>query len=177
MTPEQIQACTGSTLALATTYAPSLTAGMAQYDISTPQRQAAFLAQIGHESGGLRYVREIWGPTPDQERYEGRADLGNTQPGDGQRFMGRNFMQTTGRANYTTLAGALCVDCVERPELLEKLPWCALGACWEWWQRGLNELADADEFKQITRIINGGYGGIDDRLERWQRARQSMGLT
>ncbi len=75
--------------------------------INTPARAAAFLAQVGHESGQLRYLREIWGPTPAQVRYEGRADLGNAQPGDGKRFMGRGLIQITGRKNYADCGAAL----------------------------------------------------------------------
>jgi putative chitinase len=82
VTPEVIAACTGARIDRATRFAPALSAGMAFYGIDTPQRQAAFLAQIGHESGGLKFVREIWGPTAVQERYEGRKDLGNTKPGE-----------------------------------------------------------------------------------------------
>ena len=71
----------------------------ARFGLNKPHRLAHFLAQIMHESGSFKYDKEIWGPTAAQKRYEGRADLGNTQAGDGKRFMGRSAMQLTGRYN------------------------------------------------------------------------------
>jgi len=82
-----------------------------EFGIVGPARVAAFLAQVGHESGGFVHTREIWGPTPAQQRYEGRADLGNTRPGDGSRFRGRSLIQVAGRANYTAVAAGLDIDC------------------------------------------------------------------
>jgi putative chitinase len=130
MTPEDLAACTGASLSRAQRFAPALSAAMAFYGIDTPARQAAFLSQIGHESGGLQWVREIWGPTAAQRRYEGRLDLGNVQRGDGKRFMGRGFIQTTGRANYVKVRDRLRERFVDvpnfevEPELLAELPWC-----------------------------------------------------
>jgi putative chitinase len=118
MTPQDLARATGARIDRATEWLPHIQAAMDEFDINTPQRQAAFLAQIGHESGGLHWVTEIWGPTETQRRYEGRADLGNTEPGDGVRFKGRGLIQTTGRANYRATGEALGVDLIAQPELL-----------------------------------------------------------
>ena len=171
-----LAACTGSSLPLAQRWEPSLTQAMSDYGITTPKRQAAFLAQIGHESLGLFYTKEIWGPTAAQRGYEGRDDLGNTEEGDGERFMGRGFIQVTGRKNYTAVAGALCLDCVNRPELLEQEPWPAVTAAWWWGTHGCNELADQGSFTAITRIINGGLNGLADRQNRWLQAKKALGV-
>lgn len=151
-------------------FVPALNRAMQRYQINTLSRQAAFLAQIGHESGQLRYVREIWGPTSAQSRYEGRKDLGNTQPGDGRRFMGRGLIQITGRENYRRTGAALGIPLLNSPELLEQPEWAAVSAAWWWASHGLNELADAGEFEQITRRINGGLNGQADRLALWEKA-------
>jgi putative chitinase len=180
MTPEDLAACTGASLSRAQRFAPALSAAMAFYGIDTPARQAAFLSQIGHESGGLRFVVELWGPTDAQERYEGRTDLGNTQEGDGERFKGRGVIQTTGRANYVRVRDRLRERFVDvpnfevEPELLAELPWCCLSAADYWNERGLNALADAGNFRLITKRINGGYNGLADRLARWEAAKTTL---
>ncbi|GAB2885612.1 glycoside hydrolase family 19 protein [Microvirgula curvata] len=158
--------------ARAATFLPHLNAAMAQYAITTPARQRAFLAQIGHESGQLRYTRELWGPTAAQSGYEGRRDLGNTVAGDGRRFMGRGLIQVTGRANYGTTSQALFSDdrLLRQPELLEQPELACLSAALFWSQRGLNALADRGDFATITRRINGGLNGQADRLALFQRA-------
>lgn len=152
-------------------FVPALNRAMQHYQINTPVRQAAFLAQVGHESGQLRYVREIWGPTAAQQRYEGRKDLGNTQPGDGARFKGRGLIQITGRENYRKAGAALGLPLLDQPELLEQAEWAATSAAWWWANHGLNELADAGKFEQITRVINGGLNGQADRLALWEKAK------
>lgn len=157
----------------ADTFAAPLTAAMSQYQINTPLRQAAFLAQIAEESGELRYVEEI----ASGAAYEGRADLGNTQPGDGVKFKGRGLIQITGRAEYTECEQALCLDLLNHPELLATPENAALSAAWFWESRGLNTLADADRFGSITRRINGGYNGLDDRIRYYVRARQRIGAS
>lgn len=155
-------------------FVPALNRAMQRYRIDSPVRQAAFLAQIGHESGQLKWVKEIWGPTPAQSRYEGRKDLGNTEPGDGKRFMGRGLIQITGRENYRKAGAALGLSLLDKPELLEQAEWATVSAAWWWSSRGLNELADAGEFEQITRRINGGMNGQKERLELWARAKEVL---
>lgn len=145
------------------------------YYIDTPVRISAFLAQTGHESRGFTRFREIWGPTPAQLRYEGRADLGNVQPGDGSRFRGRGAIQITGRANYELLEDELGYPVTRQPELLEQMPLAILSAAWWWHRHGCNELADSRNFEALTRRINGGLNGLEDRKLRWERAKKAIG--
>lgn len=147
-----------------------LNEGMAEFNINTPEREAAFLAQVAHESGGFVYVREI----ASGAAYEGRADLGNTESGDGERFRGRGLIQITGRANYNDCGTALGLDLLAVPELLETPRNAARSAAWFWNEHGLNELADKGEFKTITRRINGGLNGYGDRLTYWNRAKEQL---
>lgn len=154
-----------------------LNVAMANRKIDTPKRQAAFLAQIGHESGQLQYVRELGG---DQylSRYDTgslAAKLGNTPEadGDGQRYRGRGLIQITGHNNYLRCSLALFGDerLLRTPELLEQPQWAAESAAWFWSVNGLNALADQEQFNTITRRINGGLNGLEDRLQLWGRAR------
>ena len=147
-----------------------LNSAMNRYQIVGPKRVAAFIAQIGHESGQLKYVKEIWGPTTAQARYEGRADLGNTQPGDGSKFRGRGLIQITGRANYKACGEALGLDLINQPELLEKPQHACMSAAWFWASRGLNTLADAGEITKISKRINGGLNGLADRQALYDTA-------
>ena len=155
-------------------FVPVLNTAMVRYQIVGPKRIAAFIAQIGHESGQLVYVREIWGPTAAQIKYEGRADLGNTVPGDGSKYRGRGLIQITGRANYAACGEALGIDLITHPELLEQPQYACLSAAWFWATKGLNTLADAGEFNTITRRINGGLNGLADRLKLWAKAREVL---
>jgi putative chitinase len=155
-------------------FASVLNVAMLRYQIIGPKRMAAFIAQIGHESGQLQYVREIWGPTAAQLRYEGRADLGNTVAGDGSRYLGRGLIQITGRANYAACGEALGIDLINHPELLEQPQYACLSAAWFWATKGLNTLADVGEFNAITRRINGGLNGLADRLKLWAKAREVL---
>ena len=134
-------------------------------------RLPEFLAQIAHESGGFVYTREIWGPTPQQARYEGRTDLGNTQPGDGSLYRGRGLIQVTGRANYAACALALDLPLLDQPELLERPMPAARSAGWFWQAHGLDAL---DDFERMTRRINGGVNGLADRYAYLGRAKQAM---
>lgn len=171
MTPETLAKAMSIPLARAQKWAPALTAAVEDGKINTRLRQAAFLAQIGHESGSLVYVKELGGPSYFA-KYDGRKDLGNTQPGDGAKFCGRGLIQVTGRANYRTASQVLFGD--ERllfsPELLEKPEWAAKSAVWFWSTRNLNELADADRFTDLTKKINGGTNGLEDRKARYRLA-------
>ncbi|MFI8372667.1 glycoside hydrolase family 19 protein [Pseudomonas helleri] len=151
-------------------FVPVLNTAMNRYQIVGSKRVAAFIAQIGHESGQLRYVKEIWGPTAAQTRYEGRADLGNTQSGDGSKYRGRGLIQITGRANYKACGEALGLDLVNQPELLEKPLHACMSAAWFWATKGLSPLADDGKFETLTRRINGGVNGLADRQMLYARA-------
>lgn len=178
-----LAAATGCPRARAEMFAAPLAEACMRYAIDTPQRMAMFLAQIGHESGSLRYVAELWGPTPAQARYEGRLDLGNGQPGDGQRYKGRGLIQITGRANYTSVRDRLRAagiddvpDFVARPEALEAPRWAALSAGDYWSMRGINAFADAGDIERATRAVNGGLNGLDDRRRRWEKAKAVLAM-
>ena len=151
-------------------FVPVLNTAMSRYQIVGAKRIAAFLAQIGHESGQLKYMKEIWGPTKAQAKYEGRADLGNTVAGDGSKYRGRGLIQITGRANYIACGEALDLDLINHPELLEKPQHACMSAAWFWASRGLNTLADAGKFDTITQRINGGQNGAADRQALYARA-------
>ena len=155
---------------IAGVFVPVLNTAMNRYQIVGTRRVAAFIAQIGHESGQLKYMREIWGPTAAQARYECRADLGNTLPGDGSKYRGRGLIQITGRANYKFCGEALGLDLINQPELLEKPQHACMSAAWFWATRGLNTLADEGKFDTITRCINGGLNGQADRQTLYSRA-------
>ena len=174
ITEQQLQSIMPNARRQAGVFVPVLNTAMQRYQIVGRKRVAAFIAQLGHESGQLRYVREIWGPTPAQAKYEGRADLGNTQPGDGSKYRGRGLIQITGRANYAACGEALGLDLITQPELLELPQYAAMSAAWFWKQNGLNDLADRDQFNTITHRINGGLNGLQDRLEIWSRAREVL---
>lgn len=152
-------------------YLPYLNKAMVEAGITTPKRQAAFLAQLAHESGGLRYMEEI----ASGAAYEGRRDLGNTQPGDGRRFKGRGPIQLTGRANYAAASKALGIDLVNNPQRAADPDVGFRIATWFWQTRGLNQLADAGRFSDITRRINGGYNGAADRNRYWEIAKNALG--
>lgn len=145
-----------------------------KYSINTPKRISAFLAQIAHESGSLRYVREL----ASGDAYDTRTDLGNTPEidGDGAKYKGRGLIQVTGKANYKALSVALNFDFVNEPEKLELPGAATMSAGWFWNLRGLNALADVDDFRKITKRINGGYNGWDDRVKHWGRCRLAFGI-
>lgn len=189
LTSSQLAAASGAAPDRAAMLLKPLLAAMAQYDIHTPARGAMFLANIGHESGGLRHVTEIWGPTDAQRRYEGRADLGNVQAGDGYRFRGRGLLQTTGRANYRALRdrlrarGIQCPDFEVSPDLVAQPEWAALSAADYVGMRRLNTLADAGDFLGYCVGINGrnrGTGlpnGWADRQRLYAAASHVLGVA
>ena len=160
VTLAQLQAIMPLARARAVTFLPALNAAMLEFGINTPARQASFLAQLAHESGQLVYVREL----ASGAAYEGRKDLGNTEPGDGVRFRGRGLLQITGRANYAACGAALGLDLLAQPVLLEQTTNACRSAGWFWQSRGLNALADVGDQVKVTRKINGGTNGLAERL-------------
>jgi predicted chitinase len=151
-------------------YLPFLQQAMAEFDITNYRRETAFLAQLAHESAELRYMEEI----ASGAAYEGRKDLGNTQPGDGKRYKGRGPIQLTGRANYNKYGQLLGLDLVNNPTMAatKEVGFRVAGQFWK--LNGLNELADQQQFKAITKRINGGYNGLDDRIKYYDRAKKVM---
>ncbi|MEG8235923.1 glycoside hydrolase family 19 protein [Pseudomonas orientalis] len=154
-----------------------LNAAFVRYELNSARRIAAFLAQIGHESAELRYVREL-----GSDQYLSKYDtgtlatrLGNTPEadGDGQKYRGRGLIQITGRRNYLACSQALFGDArlLLQPQLLEQPQWACESAAWFWHSNGLNELADKDQFTTITRRINGGLNGLQARVQLWERAK------
>lgn len=150
---------------------------MLEADVTTPLRAAHWCAQLGHESGGLKWLTEI----ADGSAYDGRTDIGNIYPGDGPRFRGRSPIQITGRSNYTSLS-AWAFDkglvptktfFVDQPEQLATPAYTFLGPVWYWTvARDLNPYADRDDANGLTYKINGGYRGLDDRNARLEKAKR-----
>lgn len=154
-------------------YGQHLIDTMNKFEITSVPRICAFLAQLAHESGSLRYVEEI----SSGQAYEGRKDLGNTEPGDGVKFKGRGLIQITGRNNYNLVGIYLNVDFINNPALLKTPLYACLSAGWFWDTHKLNVPADIntlDSFKLITRKINGGLNGLDDRISHWKAFKQIL---
>jgi putative chitinase len=167
-------------------FLPALKEATSLAEADTIPRLAAFLAQIGHESGRLVYVSELWGPTAQQARYERNFNypwsakrgavnrlaynLGNVAAGDGSRYRGHGLIQVTGRANHRTctanlrtLLGAAVPDFEAEPKLLTNPRWAALSAAEYWRRKRLNDFADSRDLAGMTKVINGGYNGLADR--------------
>lgn len=167
-------------------FAEPLNAAMCEFGIDTPKRQAAFLAQIAHESGSLRYVREL----ASGVAYNGRVSLGNTRPEaidiaaqnhstPGPFYKGHGLIQITGFDNHSACSRALLGDesiLKRNPALLERADLACRSAAWYWDSRGLNAFADADNFEVITRKINNGLNGQADRVAYYQRALAALAV-
>lgn len=165
------------------------------FDINTPERVAGFLAQTGHESGGFRFTSEdlhyraealtrIW-PTrfppgvaesyamqPEKianRAYADRMGNGNETSGDGWKYRGRGLIQLTGKDNYAAFSLGADNEALVKPELVAEPELAALSAGWFWRENGLNELADNKDIVGMTRRINGGNNGLDDRQMRYSR--------
>ncbi len=161
-----------------------INSALIEFDIVTPARQAAFLAQVAHESGSLRYVREI----ADGSAYDRRAALGNTRPAavklaqeagttPGRRYRGRGLIQITGYDNYRACSTGLLGDpelLPKHPEMLEMPSLAVRSAAWFWDAHDLNALADRGDFERITLIINGGLTKFAERLAFYERAKRVL---
>ena len=154
----------------ADTYLPIINGWADHFHINTPLRMAHYIAQIAHESGELRYTKEL----ASGKAYEGRKSLGNTQPGDGVRFKGRGLIQITGRANYSAYANYCGFDVVRCPELLERPLGATKSSMWVFQKFGCNDLADQDNLKTIRRKINGGYNGLASCEKYLKRAKEAL---
>ena len=169
---------------LADKWVDHLNKAMNKYGITTPLRQAAFLAQVGHESGRLKFVKEIWNPKQCvwQNNYEGSKSLGNTQVGDGEKFKGHGLIQITGRANHAQAAHDLGIDCVNNPELLCQPQYAALVSAWFWDINKINFYADKSDIDGVSDKVNKGhktdkYGdslGFKDRLDLYTKAKKVL---
>jgi predicted chitinase len=143
-----------------------------RFNIMTGRRIAAFIAQVAHESGSLKHKEEI----ASGEAYEGRKDLVNIKPGDGKRFKGRGLIQLTGRGNYRAAGKALGLDLENNPHLATIDPYTnAAIAGWFWDSRDINIPADAGDFEKVTRLVNGGLNGYQNRVEYWEKAKRILG--
>lgn len=148
-------------------FAPILEKEMEAGGIDTTLRKCHFLAQILHESGSLNYVKELASGTA----YEGRKDLGNVVKGDGVKFKGRGLIQITGRNNYKACGATLGLNLIENPGLLELPENAVKSAIWFWNLKKLNRFADIDNIMSITKLINGGFNGLQDRKAFLERAK------
>jgi putative chitinase len=176
-----------------------------EYGIDTPQRVAAFIAQCAHESGGFRALKENlnyrpetlrklfskYFPTDDLARayasmpnkqeaianriYASRMGNGDEQSGDGFRFCGRGLIQLTGRDNYTFFAGSLDIPVEEAAEYLQTFEGAVQSACWFWETNNLNQWADKDDILTLTKRINGGIIGLEDRKKHYEHAKHVLG--
>lgn len=162
-------------------FAPLLAQIMPIWGINTPQRQAMFIAQVMHESGEFRYLEEL-----GNDAYLSKYDtgplakrLGNTPEadGDGQLYKGRGLIQITGRANYLVCGQALKLPLLKNPKLLEDPRHAVDSACWFWFKKNLNKFADNGDIRECTRLINGGFNGLDDRIQYWKRALNQLRAT
>lgn len=181
LTADLLHEATGCSSTDAIKWAPVLDNVLEEYAILVPNQVAMFLAQIGHESGSFKYVSEIWGPTAAQKRYEGRADLGNIYQGDGSKYRGHGLIQITGRANHAEMRdklrlrlGPTVPDFEEHPEELTIPMWAAYSAGEFWSSRNLNPPAAAGDIELVTRRINGGLNGLEDRTKRYERAKEAL---
>lgn len=175
LTTDQLMAIAGISQTLTDKWIDAINSAMENGQITTCLRQSAFLSQVLLESGCFRYVREIWGPTAAQRRYEGREDLGNIYQGDGFKFRGRGLIQVTGRANYEACGQALGINLIDMPELLEQPEYAVASAVWYWNSNGINDIADNDDIKKVTRAVNGGYNGLEERTAYYNKAKEQLG--
>ena len=179
-----------------------LNAAFAKYDISTPARQASFIGQCSHESGNFRILEEnlhysatalmrVWPSRfPNLEVanqfagnaekiankvYAGRMGNGDEESGDGWKYHGRGLIQLTGKDNYANCGSSLSVDLLGNPDMLLDPKYAALSAGWFWGKKGLNSLADSQDYDTMTKRINGGIIGLSDRKEKITKAISVLG--
>ena len=212
LTAEYLMAATGANRENAEKFLPFIQGACKAYDITTPQRVAGFLSQIGHESGGLASLQEnlnysveailklfgrhriseadarLYGRTATQKANQkaladilyggefGRKNLGNTEPGDGSRFIGRGLKQLTGRSNYKRCGDAIGTDLIANPEKLLEPVNAALSAGWFWSANGLNALADKGDVVAMTKRINGGDIGLVQRQALYAAAMSNQSM-
>jgi len=173
-----------------------------KYDINTPQRQAAFIGQCAHESNNFKILEENLNYSPEalmrvwpsrfpdlptamkyahdpvkiaNKVYANRMGNGSEESGEGSKYHGRGLIQLTGKENYERCGEAIGVDLINQPGLLAQPDYAALSAGWFWNKKGLNDLADAGDFETMTKRINGGLIGLDDRKAKIAKALSVLG--
>lgn len=151
---------------ISSVFAPTLDS----YQINTKLRIAQFMGQVTHECAGFRTTEEF----ASGAAYEGRQDLGNTQPGDGRRYKGRGLIQLTGRANYRTIGARLNLPLEDQPELAAQAATSLKIACEYWRSRNINAAADDDDLIRVTRLVNGGLNGLEDRRDYLRKAKNAL---
>ncbi len=151
---------------LSAVFAPTLDS----YDINTQLRIAHFMGQVTHECAGFRTTEEF----ASGAAYEGREDLGNSNPGDGKRYKGRGLIQLTGRANYRKIGALLDLPLENQPELAAEPVNSLKIACEYWKSRNINSAADRDDLVKATRLVNGGLNGLEDRRNYLQKAKIAL---
>lgn len=149
---------------------PVLSETLEAYEIGSRLRIAHFLAQICHESAGFRTTEEF----ANGNAYEGRKDLGNTKRGDGRRYKGRGLLQLTGRANYRAYGAALGVDLEANPVLAAEPRLSLRIACEYWKKRRINPMCDRDDLIAVTKAVNGGLNGLDDRRQLLAKSKAAI---
>lgn len=152
-----------------------MVANLAAHGITSDLGLVHWTAQTCHETEGYRYLTELGGPGYFAQ-YDGRADLGNTQPGDGFRFRGRGAIQITGRWNYQHFGQEIGQDLIDNPDLAATPAVAVAIACQFWQERGVEVLADADNIEGVTHKINGGLNGLADRQAITARLKRVCGL-
>ena len=155
-------------------FTPQLMFLPAKFGINRINLFSAFIAQCAHECGEFRNLKEKWGPTKWQKKYEGRLDLGNKYPGDGKKFCGRGLLQITGREMYERFGKDFFSDktmFTKTPELVEEPYYAVLSAIWYWNMRKINQYADVNNFEMVTKKINTAKLGYKERTVFWKRAR------
>lgn len=154
-------------------YYNSLVNCMSAFGIDSELREIHFLAQLGHESMSFLRTKE----RSTGLAYEGKGGLGNIHPGDGAKFIGRGFIQLTGRFNYQRASDYFKIDFVKNPELIETPEWAAKISGWFWWINNLSRTADEDNFFKLSLKINGGFNGIKDRYDRTIQLKKLYGFS
>ena len=156
--------------AIVAAIAPAFGETLARYEIATLLRIAHFMAQVTHECAGFRTTEEF----ASGQAYEGRKDLGNLRRGDGRRYKGRGLIQLTGRANYRRIGARLGLDLEGYPALAAEPATSLMIACEYWVSRDINAVADRDDLPRVTRLVNGGLNGLEDRRRYLQRAKAAL---
>lgn len=182
LTLEQLKLCSGrmsKNPGLAASYIDDINRALEEGEINSPERIAAFLAQIFHESAEFRFMSEEWGPSEVQKHYDPpfhlAVKLGNTAAGDGFKYRGAGPLQLTGKDNFRLYGQTLGLDLVKNPDQARQFGVGMRIAALYWSRHHLNALADSGDFQGITRAINGGLNGLAQRETYWATCKKVLG--